>query len=315
VIDAADSIPCWPVLSRDNKSSSEDLPRISVVTPNFNYGSTLEATICSVLSQGYPNTEYIVIDGGSSDQSQDVIRRHERELDYWVSEPDGGHYEAVNKGFNQSTGDVLCWLNSDDVMLPWTLWTVSKIFSEFPNIRWLMGRPTVIQNGAIMRVGGLQPWPADLIRLGLFTGGDLGILQQESMFWRRSLWETAGPLREDLSLAADFELWTRFARHSELVSSSAVLGGFTIWPNNRSRALADKYASERELVVSQFSRQDKNKRAKLKRAIGNYQRVKNYTGIRGLVRRTLGIASLEAPVLTWDDRKSTHELSARKYFP
>ncbi len=161
--------------------------------------------MASVLKQQYANLDYIVIDGGSNDDSCDVIRSHESSLNYWVSEKDSGQYAAINKGFSRSTGEIMGWINSDDVMMPWTLSTVASIFTQFPEIQWITGLPTVIQHGVIHRVSSLRPWPQKLLQLGLYTGGDVGIVQQESTFWRRSLWDKAGGLREDLSLAADFE--------------------------------------------------------------------------------------------------------------
>src|SRR5579862_8824120 len=119
----------------EEKSRSADLrsfpwPRITVVTPSFQQGRFLEETIRSVLGQGYPNLDYIVIDGGSTDQSVEIIQKYAAQLSYWVSEPDHGQANAVNKGFQRSTGEILGWLNSDDLLLPGALFTIGRAFAR-----------------------------------------------------------------------------------------------------------------------------------------------------------------------------------------
>src|SRR5215212_7784658 len=112
-------------------------PRISIVTPSFNQGRFLRETMQSVLGQGYPNLEYVVIDGGSTDESVDIIRGHEQQLAAWVSEKDAGQYDAINKGFARTSGEVMAWLNSDDKYTPWALPVVGEIFAQLPEVKWL----------------------------------------------------------------------------------------------------------------------------------------------------------------------------------
>ena len=121
----------------------QDRPRISVVTPSFNQGEFLEATLRSVITQGYPELEYVVIDGGSTDDSVSIIERYEADLAYWVSEPDQGHAHALNKGFAKTTGEIMCWINSSDLYYPWTLETVAEIFSQLPQVDWIMGMSSI----------------------------------------------------------------------------------------------------------------------------------------------------------------------------
>jgi glycosyltransferase involved in cell wall biosynthesis len=122
----------WTETSPNIEGAGGEWPRITVVTPSFNQGAYIEETLRSVLLQGYPNLEYIVIDGGSTDGSVETIRRYARWLDYWVSEPDRGQAHALNKGFARASGDVLGWLNSDDVYLPGALKQVGATGVAFP---------------------------------------------------------------------------------------------------------------------------------------------------------------------------------------
>src|SRR5712664_2616221 len=111
-------------------------PRISIVTPSFNQASYLEAALKSVLDQNYPNLEYIVVDGGSTDGSVEIIQRYADRLTYWVSQPDRGQMDALNKGFRRTTGEIMAWLNSDDMLCSWALQTVGHIFQDLPAVQW-----------------------------------------------------------------------------------------------------------------------------------------------------------------------------------
>ncbi len=202
------------------------LPRISVVTPSFNQADYLEATLRSVVSQGYPDLEYVVVDGGSTDGSVDIIRRHEGELSRWGSEPDRGHADALNKGFAGTSGEIMCWLNSSDLYYPWTFETVAQVFTQLPEVDWVMGVASMFD-----RQGGPR---AVSTSYGTFNAydvlaGDFRWLQQESVFWRRRLWERAGGRLDDaLTCAADFDLWLRFFRLAPLVHVQTLLGGFRV---------------------------------------------------------------------------------------
>lgn len=198
-------------------------PKISIVTPNFNGVQFLEETIESVLNQNYPNLEYIVIDGGSTDGSIDIIRKYESQLAFWVSEPDSGMYHAIQKGFENSTGELMAWINSDDKYHSGAFTIISEIFSNFQEINWLTAIPTAIdEKGRTIHTGVGRNWSKYD-----FLTSDYKWIQQESTFWRRSLWEKAGRTF-DLSLkyAADFELWLRFFRYEKLYTTKSLIGGF-----------------------------------------------------------------------------------------
>ena len=205
-------------------------PRISIVTPSFNHAEFLENTLCSVLDQNYENLEYIVIDGGSTDRSVDIINRYAPRLAYWVSEPDGGHGNALNKGFQRSSGEIMAWLNSDDLYFPYTLQAVAEIFSSHPEVCWITSESNAVvdRKGRTIRAFHSYKNKYDFL-LGRFN------IQQESTFWRRSLWDRAGGyVNEDYKLMVDGELWTRFFGYAQLYNVQCLLAGFRQWGGNRS---------------------------------------------------------------------------------
>ena len=180
-----------------------------MVTPSFNQAAYLDATIQSVLSQDYPNLEYMVIDGGSTDGSIEIIRKYAAQLAYWVSEPDRGQAHAINKGWQRATGDILAWLNSDDLYCPGTLETVASIFASNPRVQWLCGESIVIDETGCET----DTIPVMLPDLGsmveLVRLGSAYSFPQPSVFLRRSVIERVGWLNEGLHYAFDFEYWCR----------------------------------------------------------------------------------------------------------
>ena len=208
------------------------LPKISIVTPSFNQAEFIEETIQSVLSQGYPNLEYIVIDGGSTDGSVDIIKKYEKYLTYWESEQDRGHAHALNKGFARTTGDIMAWINSDDKYLPKAFKIIGEIYTEFPEVEWTMGLYSNFdRDGALM--GGDNITRAVYKNVYSYIFNNLHI-QQESVFWRRSLWERAGDhISEDVHFMIDTELWCRFFLLAELWHIDQVVGGYRTYGINR----------------------------------------------------------------------------------
>lgn len=199
-------------------------PKISIVTPNYNQAKYLEETILSVLNQGYPNLEYIIIDGGSTDGSVEIIKKYEDHLSYWESMPDKGMYDAIQKGFTRSTGEIMAWINSDDMYQSKSFFTVAEIFDKFEQVNWLLGFPSVYDaQGRIVECPHtMRQWSKYDVYIGQYRW-----IQQESVFWRRSLWEKSGS-KIDISLkyAGDFELWNRFFRFDQLYVTTAILSGF-----------------------------------------------------------------------------------------
>lgn len=211
-------------------------PRISIVTPNYNQGQFIEETIRSVLTQGYPNLEYTIIDGGSADASSSIIEKYSDHLHYWVSERDSGHGNALNKGFARSTGEIMGWLNSDDMYLPWTFRIVADIFSLFPQVNWIQGCNAWWSDHGVLTEAHRVPK-----NIYDYLLGNYAWIQQESVFWRRSLWERAGGyINENYRLMVDGELWSRFFLHDSLFTVDCILGGYRMHATNRAREhLAD----------------------------------------------------------------------------
>jgi glycosyltransferase involved in cell wall biosynthesis len=187
-------------------------PRISVVIPSFNQGRFIEETIRSVLLQGYPNLEYIIIDGGSTDDTVEIIRKYKPWITYWVSEKDRGQCHAINKGFARAAGDVFAWLCSDDVYAPGSLHRVAENLANKKSA--MVVGASIITRGPDTLEGTVdrrQPSFADMAY-------NVKTLPQPSTFWTRDLWETAGPLREDLYFVMDYDLWLRMVPRAQSLS-------------------------------------------------------------------------------------------------
>ncbi|REA63043.1 glycosyltransferase [Dyadobacter luteus] len=232
-----------------------DYPKITIVTASFNQGKYLEDTILSVLSQGYPNLEYIIIDGGSTDESVHIIKKYEHQLSYWVSESDNGLYYAIQKGFKRSTGDIMAWLNADDLLHRKSLFQVANIFAKYADIKWIMGSNTYFDESGFPFVFEAQPYAQRWSRKRLLLG-DGYFVQQESVFWRRELWSQAGgQLSESFSLAADLELWLRFSRYAKLYSTSYMLAGFRLRSENqKSYTQRDEYLDQVQQLLEEERR-------------------------------------------------------------
>ncbi len=219
-------------------------PKISIVTPSYNQAEYLEECIDSILSQNYPNLEYIIMDGGSTDGSVEIIRKYEKYLACWQSKPDGGQYTAINEGFRRSTGEIMTWLNSDDKYHSGALHLVELAFRAMPQADWITGRPTAWDDlGNLTTVFDHVPlWSQERL---LFHGKDDYYIQQESTFWRRTLWDRAGrKLDTTWQLAADFELWCRFFNYSQLIGVDALLGGFRYHSGQKTDTMMDRYEQE-----------------------------------------------------------------------
>ena len=235
----------------DTMPDGRQWPRISVVTPSFNQGQFIEEAIRSVLLQGYPNLEYIVVDGGSTDASIDIIRRYTPWISSWFSERDDGQSDAINKGLGVATGEIVSWLNSDDLVTPDALQNVAVRFAQ-------ENEPTVVCGSAEIRSTDLSKvlWTfnspptsaADI--LAFPEGRHIG---QPSVFISGELLDFPEPLRRDLTYVMDLELWLRVAKRRDFVTVSDTLSWMR--HHDEAKTIRDNYRiyDELELVIAEYA--------------------------------------------------------------
>jgi glycosyltransferase involved in cell wall biosynthesis len=202
------------------------MPLVSVITPSWNSAAYIEATILSVVNQSYKNVEYIVIDGGSTDGTLDIIKKYENEIAYWVSESDSGMYQAINKGMLRAKGDIVAYLNSDDLYYADTLQQVVDSFLEKPLVDLVYGDLNIIDiNGKKIYT---QIYPR--FNLSRFINSKYAMIGQPAAFWRKRLLKKIGAFDESLKMAADFEFFIRAGISGEILHIPEVLAAFRIHP-------------------------------------------------------------------------------------
>ena len=207
----------------------QDYPRISVITPSYNQGQFIEETIRSVLQQGYPNLEFSVFDGGSTDRTVEVLKKYSARLSFWRSGKDGGQAAAINEGFRRATGDILCWLNSDDLHFGNTLSTVADSLGP------CVDQPVVLHGGCEIfddRTHRKEVRAATLFSQELLEIVDF--LDQPSVFWTRKAWEIVGPLDESLRYGFDWEWFLRASKICRFTATDALLSRYRIHDQHKS---------------------------------------------------------------------------------
>ena len=196
------------------------LPEISIITPSYNQGSFIEWTVRSVLLQRYPNLEYIVMDGGSKDQTCEVLDRYSDWFAHYVSEKDKGQADAIARGFEKSTGEIMAYLNSDDMLAPGTLQFVARYFAEHPEVDAIYShRCTVDEANKVI-------WYWILGRHSNWYMSRWDLIPQETCFWRRRLFDRTGNIDPAFRFAMDYDLFVRFMQKGKMVRLNRFLGVF-----------------------------------------------------------------------------------------
>ena len=265
-------------------------PKISIVTPSYNQGQFLERTILSVLNQNYPNLEYIIIDGGSTDGSAEIIKKYEKYLAYWISEKDKGQAYAINKGFQKSTGDILAWLNSDDTYLPGIFYKIAKDFRRNSGVDLIFGNIYFI-NESDKIIGELRFTEFDFDTL-IYEGGNL---HQTGTFWKKEIYERAGGLNSDYKFCMDYDFFCRVAKVGKLCHMRDFFANFRMHANAKSSTISHIGYKEHKEIMRRYIPKDLNKwDLKYKKFICTTRRFYKYAMqgdidyiLKGLIRRTI----------------------------
>jgi glycosyltransferase involved in cell wall biosynthesis len=227
----------------------ESTPTVSIVTPSYNQGDFLEKTLLSVLSQDYPKVEYIVVDGGSCDSSVDIIRKYTPRLSHCVIESDNGQADAINKGLRMAKGEILTWLNSDDLLLPGAVSKVVGTFRQCPEAGFVYGDCQVIdQNGKLIFTRRVTEYDWGVLLYGR------SLISQPASFFRRSVIDQVGLLDERFGFCMDLEFWVRAAHKGIKFHMLPVpLACFRVQPSAKTARLRAKMFSEHHQILRRYS--------------------------------------------------------------
>jgi glycosyltransferase involved in cell wall biosynthesis len=224
-------------------SESINYPLISVVIPSFNQGQYIEETILSVLGQQYPKLEVLILDGGSTDNTIDILKKYSSQISYWHSKKDNGQADAINQGINMSSGDVVCWLNSDDMYLPGTLLDIGKRFSDKINKNHLIYGASITinqdDNNLISRPQKAAPFDA-------FSLTYRDFIVQPSSFWTRKLWKSTGELKTSYNYVLD---WEWFIRASKITDFEYVTRFYSVYRHHSLHKTSNGGSERRKEII------------------------------------------------------------------
>jgi glycosyltransferase involved in cell wall biosynthesis len=240
-------------------------PLVSILTPSYNQGLFLEQTILSVLSQDYPHLEYLIVDGGSTDGSLEIINRYSSQLFWWVSEPDQGQTDALNKGFAHARGEIFAWLNSDDTYLPGAISEAVSRLQDHPEAVLVYADANLVDEQEHI----IGRFPSRQTNLNMLLRGSVHIPQQTA-FFRASAWKQVAPLDPSFHFAMDYDLWVRLAKLAPLVYTPGLWANFRLHGAGKSIVMDDRCYPE----MIQVYRRERGNRISL-------------LSIRWLLRRTL----------------------------
>jgi glycosyltransferase involved in cell wall biosynthesis len=223
-------------------------PKITIITPSYNQGQFIEETILSVLNQNYPNIEYILMDGGSIDETVGIIKKYAQKITYWESKNDKGQTYAINKGFKIATGEYIGWLNSDDYLEPNVLENIVKAFEEEDNIGTVLGKIYII-NEKGKKIG--ERFNGEEITAERLLNGGVQVIQPGT-FHRKILLEKYGYLDESLNYVMDYELWIRLARYSKFKQINRYVANHRFHKVSKTQAEFIKFIPEIKRVRKKY---------------------------------------------------------------
>ena len=232
-----------------------NFPKISIVTPSFNQGKYIEQTILSVLDQHYPNLEYIIIDGGSNDDTVEILKKYKDQITYWISEPDKGQTHAINKGFEKCTGDIFNWINSDDYYEPGTFDKLANLFTEHPQVDVVCGREwsfnDVRPEAKTMNAG-------SIIKQNVYETIRVGVIDQPCTFFKMKRIESFFPLNESLHYVMDRQLWLSYLLEygqAHILQTDQIFTWFRLHAQSKSIEQAHHFEAEADLLSQSLFRQ------------------------------------------------------------